>query len=422
MLSVNYNAARMYQRSSFTYFETGNPFDAQSHQRSASLFFRDMLQDVANQSKISLDSLPLTKTCVETLTDYVCLLAYPPCPLENLASSSMQSVSYLSPCRVHCTLIKNHCLIPLVVAEDLHLEALSYWYQCENFPTENCAMKLDYEKYLVLPPAFSAYVDGLRALYTVLLPVWFIVAAVVYHYGLSRERIKKMETLAAFMVPLMKFVSVIFSLSLWSTCVSSACHRWLGNALINTHVAYEAFKLFYFLLIAKGWQASRNVVNVEDMRGIMFASGMFFLASTILIALSAGGSAPVGVLGLYVVLYGYMLFAAYQTLDNAEKGAKHIMSATTNDDDAHGGDEDEAGLGAAMRRPLLFKRRLYYSFLLLVLVSIVAECFYHLLHYENTLLAYVTGRLRNSGPRHKLRCTFPVPAPLPQSLLLPRYR
>ena len=95
--SVNYNAARMYQRSSFTYFETGNPFDAQSHQRSASLFFRDMLQDVANQSKISLDSLPLTKTCVETLTDYVCLLAYPPCPLENLASSSMQSVSYLSP-------------------------------------------------------------------------------------------------------------------------------------------------------------------------------------------------------------------------------------------------------------------------------------------------------------------------------------
>ena len=63
--SVNYNAARMYP-SSFTFFETSDPFDYYTHQRSAALFFRDMFQDIANNT----ESLKLTsivdaiETCV----------------------------------------------------------------------------------------------------------------------------------------------------------------------------------------------------------------------------------------------------------------------------------------------------------------------------------------------------------------------
>lgn len=382
--TVNYNAARMYPKSSFTFFETGNPLSAYEHQRSAGLFFRAMFEDISNRTGIS--ALALTKTCVDTMTDFVCLLAYPPCPLENLPSSSMQSVSYLSPCKVHCTLINYHCVRHLRASEGLHPEALSHWYQCENYPTENCAMNLDDSSVFALLPAFNPYAGGLQALYSVLLPVWFLVAVVVHHYGLSRERVTKVESLTALLVPLMKVVSLTFCLTFWSTCLSSVCYRWLANALINTHLMYEAVKLFYFLLLAKGWLASRNVLNVENMRSIVLVSGLFFLASTIIVAFSAGGNEPrVALLCLYILVYGYMLLSTYHNLRGVDKSAESILSITGHADDAQAmdrGDEDE-GLGAAARRPLLFKRRLFFCFLLLVLVSIVAECFYHVLQFES---------------------------------------
>ena len=375
--SVNYNAARMYPKSSFTFFETGDPFDYYTHQRSAALFFRDMFQDIANNT----ESLKLTQACVDAMRDFVCLSAYPPCPLENLVDSSMQSVSHLSPCKVHCTLINYNCVNPLKRSNKDLPDVLNYWFQCENYPTENCAMNLDDSSFFALPPAFGPYVGGLQALYSVLLPVRLIVALVVNHYGMGRERIKRVESLAAFMMPLMKFVSLIFSLAFWSTCLSSVCHRWLANALINTHLMYEAFKLFYYLLLAKGWLASRNVTGTEDTRSSMLISSVFFLMSSILVAFSAGGTGAgeaTGVLCLYVLVYGYMLFSTYHTIIEIEEGAKHIIAATGNDDD-----QEQEGLGPTVKRPLLFKRRLYYSFLLLLFVSVVAECFYHLLQFES---------------------------------------
>ena len=91
------------------------------------------------------------------------------------------------------------------------------------------------------------------------------------------------------MMPLMKFVSLIFS---WPSGppASPLCATAGWQRPINTHLMYEAFKLFYYLLLAKGWLASRNVTGTEDTRSSMLIGSVFFLMSTILVAFSAGGT------------------------------------------------------------------------------------------------------------------------------------
>ena len=102
----------------------------------------------------------------------------------------MQSVSLVS-VQGALQLINYNCVNPLKRSNKDLPDVLNYWFQCENYPTENCAMNLDDSSFFALP-RIRSYVGGLQALYSVLLPVWLIVALVVNHYGME-ERIKRVD-------------------------------------------------------------------------------------------------------------------------------------------------------------------------------------------------------------------------------------
>ena len=380
---INYKAARMYPKSEFTYHNPGNPITTDIQQSSAILFYRDLFRDISNNSK----SLEVSQRCLDVMSDFACLQAFPACPLEDLGSSSMQSVTYLTPCKVHCKLIDYYCIRPLKNQKLINPYYLSHWYHCENYPTENCALHLNDDYYFALSPSFGPYLEGLEVVYSVFLVIWFGVAWVVNHYGLAKERIKKTESFAAFLVPMTKLLSIIFTLSFWSTCLSSVCHRWLSNALINTHLIYETAKFFYYMLVAKGWIASRNMVSSEDMRAIMTISVVFFVVATVIVSISKNHSGPfpaIAVVLLYAQVYGYILVHTHRTLRKIDEGASSIVAATRNmrEDQV---DENGVNIGHAVKAPLLFKQRLYHSYLLLLLVAVVCEVFYHLMQFDGVI-------------------------------------
>ena len=123
---VNYKAARMYPKSEFTYHNPGNPITTDIQQSSAILFFRDLFRDISNNSK----SLEVSQSCLDVMSDFACLQAFPACPLDDLGSSSMQSVAYLTPCKVHCKLIDYYCIRPLKNQKLINPYYLSHWYHC----------------------------------------------------------------------------------------------------------------------------------------------------------------------------------------------------------------------------------------------------------------------------------------------------
>lgn len=359
---VDWWAARAYSPSNFTYFATGNAMSPYDQQSMAALFYRDLLEDITNNSR----SFKNTQECVDAIYTLACMEAYPSCPYADKSDygNQRQSISYLQTCQVHCKIVKHYCLDALIKENNIELAALSKWFQCEDYPVENCAMHLDTSLYFVLNPKRGPY-EGLESLYIALLVIWLLVVSVTYRLGLTKERTRRVENLVAFMVPLLKTFVNIFALPFWSSCIQTACSRWLVNAMINVHLLYETIRVFWFFMLAKGWQVSRNTIAPNSMRNMIIGTTLFFFCATILIAFTFSN---IGVIVLYGLTYAYIVGSTAHQIYMAERQKYHVASIVGEPRELE--DEDEGGHAPSkIIRPIIFKRRLYYSYLLMVFLS-----------------------------------------------------
>lgn len=359
---VDWWAARAYSSSNFTYFDTGNAMTPYDQQTLAAVFYHDLFEDITNNSK----NFKNTQDCLDSVYTLACMEMYPSCPYAEKGEygNQIQSISYLQTCQVHCRMVKHYCLDALIKEKNVELDALSKWFQCEAYPVENCAMHLDTSLYFVLNPERGPY-EGLEGLYIALLIIWLLIVSITYRLGLTKERTRRLENLVAFMVPLLKTFVNVFALPFWSSCIQTVCSRWLVNAMINVHLLYETIRVFWFLMLAKGWQVSRNTIAPNSMRNMIVGTTLFFFCATILIAFTFSN---IGVIVLYALTYAYIVGSTANQIYTTERQKYHVANIVGEPR----GLEDEDGeehMPSKIIRPIIFKRRLYYSYLLMVFLS-----------------------------------------------------
>jgi hypothetical protein len=72
-------------------------------------------------------------------------------------------------------------------------------------------------------------------------------------------------------IPYVKVIVLTFGVAFWITCsLWQQCSFWLGVALLNAQLIYEAGQMIILLLIAKGWSiTTQNLETAEWLEYIL---------------------------------------------------------------------------------------------------------------------------------------------------------
>ena len=99
---ANWQAARLYDASTFTYSDPGLPLTSQTHFSYAQYLFATWLSAIGS---ISSSKYP-NKACTDAVQRLACTQAFPECPQSGVTATS---VAYLPPCRLQCEQVRAFC-------------------------------------------------------------------------------------------------------------------------------------------------------------------------------------------------------------------------------------------------------------------------------------------------------------------------
>ena len=188
---VSWSSANIYPATNFSYFAPPVPMSI-SNQNNYAVYL---------QSKLAAGGSTSSGACNTALKSLACVTAFPECPLSG---TSISSVAYFTPCRLHCDQVNKQCPFSL---------------NCNSYSVEDCMLYVP-SGYFVLSPSQGPY-TSLPILYGFVLATWFVMT-VIWNF-LTFIVYKDTCVLlcrAVSGIPVIKCFVLVFGASFWSTCVS----------------------------------------------------------------------------------------------------------------------------------------------------------------------------------------------------------
>jgi hypothetical protein len=209
------------------------------------------------------------------------------------------------------------------------------------------------------------------------LAVWFLFA-VLWHYlvfHLYRDS-GALVCRAIAGLPLIKVAAVSLGVSFWSTCeLWGMCSFWLSVGYVNTSLIFDTCLMGAFMLLAKGWSITRQVVPAHEWRSVLILMSGFYLATSINLVLEAAVYTTQGFWIANIIVYGLVYSYICHSTVLQLRELRHQVAPFKN-----------SNLSRQIVGPMKMKYRMYVLFLLFVLSFMAAELLTHsLLFTENNV-------------------------------------
>ena len=344
---IDWRTARAYDKAVYNVYEPSNEL-------------QDIEQDrYARYLYDSYEPSGETPECRNALRRTICAEVFPECIEEG---SSTSGVAYYETCKAQC--------------DQLSSCSFSYKNECAGFPTDNCFI-LVAPGYFVLDPQNGPY-EALPSIYGGVLAVWFLMAAVWHYITFYMFRDAGALVCRAIAgIPLIKIAAVVLGVAFWATCETwGMCSFWLSVAYVNTNLIFDTCLIGAFMILAKGWSITRQVVPPHEWRSVLILMSVFYLANSINLVLETAVYTTQGYwianIVVYGLVYSYICHSVYIQLKSLREQVAPFKTGN---------------LPLEIVGPLKMKYRMYVMYLLLVLAFISIEILTHSLLFTDNSVA-----------------------------------
>ena len=327
---VKWTSTHMYYSQNFSVYEpTKYVEESEQHNYAGNLY---------SSFVSSYGGKDLDDNCISALKRLVCVSVFSQCVI------SAYSINYFPTCRLQCEQVNSYC---------------PSRRDCSVYPIEGCSIFVPTGFFVIKPS--SGPLTPLPAIYAIaLLGCMFFAIAWNYLTFVKHKNSCVVFCRAVSGIPIIKTLVLIFGVSFWGTCSRwNMCSFWLGVSLVNTQLVYETAQMFVFILVAKGWTITRDIISTNEWRTIILAISIFYLLTSVLLVLQTTVLTLEGfwIMNFFVYgsMYGYIYSCVCYQLFRLYKQVSLLRPEMPQD----------------ITRPLKMKFAMYIAFFLLVIMSAI---------------------------------------------------